>query len=228
MPVPMHGGKMYATVNERLRAAHLETPPKGIQSIFTETISVMTPHGPGAVVRATITFLGSEPGQQFTGIAEVPFDGQRGPEKTNPWEVAETSAVGRALAMAGYYGSDDGLAGAEEMREAQRRQNLPPRGQPSAPSGRTAVANIPDVPDPEVPAEFAGPRRMSTANRVEQQQRQNAPAVKGAGFITEPQIRLISRLLKDLKEPMPPNINELSVRDASAKIEELKFRTGQG
>lgn len=125
MPVPMKGGKLYATVIERLRSAHGDgAQPVGIAAIETQPISLPTVHGALIVVKATVTF---KDGSVFTGLAEVPLDATSGAEKTNPVEVGETSAVGRALANAGYFGSDEGLAGAEEMREAQRRQNLPPR-----------------------------------------------------------------------------------------------------
>ncbi len=128
MPVPMKGGKSYATVQERLTAAHGETArPEGITSIVTVLQSLPSSSGPVVFAIATITFTD---GRIFTGISEAQFDATSGADKTNPIEVADTSAVGRALAMAGYYGSDEGLAGAEEVRDAQRRQNLPPRSAP--------------------------------------------------------------------------------------------------
>lgn len=120
MPVNVGRGKQYATVQERLSAAHGEkAQPVGIQGILTEPVSLPAPVGAVVVIRATVTF---EDGRQFTGISEAQFDATSGADKTNPVEVAETSAVGRALAMAGYYGSEDGIAGAEEVRQAQRRQ----------------------------------------------------------------------------------------------------------
>lgn len=127
MPVAMRGGKMYATVQERLKAAHGDDVPVGIASILTEPISLPTVHGATVLIKATVTFTN---GSAYSGLSEVPFDATSGAEKTNPVEVAETSAVGRALANAGYFGSDTGMAGAEEMREAQRRESLPPRAKP--------------------------------------------------------------------------------------------------
>jgi len=46
----------------------------------------------------------------------------------SPIETAETSAVGRALAMAGWFGSGDGIAGAEEVRVAEGRASRAPSG----------------------------------------------------------------------------------------------------
>lgn len=117
MPVPMRGNKLYSTVQERLEVAHGETAqPVGIQSIVTDALALTATV---VVLRATVTFTD---GRAFTGISEAQFDATSGADKTNPIEVAETSAVGRALAFAGYYGSADGIAGAEEVRQAQRRQ----------------------------------------------------------------------------------------------------------
>lgn len=120
MPVNVGRGKQYRTVQERLEAAHGEkAQPVGINCIHTELRSMPGPSGPVVVITAAVTF---EDGRVFTGISEAQFDATSGADKTNPIEVAETSAVGRALAFAGYYGSDDGIAGAEEVRRAQQRQ----------------------------------------------------------------------------------------------------------
>jgi hypothetical protein len=116
MPVRMKGNKLYRTVNERLTDAHGDDiSPVGIQSIISDAIAV----GPAVVVRSTVTFTG---GRSFTGISLANFAATSGAEATNPIETAETSAVGRALAMAGYFGSDTGIAGAEEMKQAERIQ----------------------------------------------------------------------------------------------------------
>ena len=224
MPVPMRGGKMYATVQERLKAAHGDALPVGIKSIVTEPISVPTLHGATLLIKATVTF---EDGSHYTGLSEVPFDATSGAEKTNPVEVAETSAAGRALAFAGYYGSETGLAGAEEMREAQRRESLPPRGQDNAPRRTQMAAPIDEdrFAGLDVPAEFEqDTRRMSTATRADNYER-NAPA--GGDFVSAPQIKLISILLKKLHLDMPADINTYSKRQASDYITQLKQDAGE-
>jgi hypothetical protein len=62
------------------------------------------------VIKATIT---TKKGT-FTGISAA--NPSKTLEKESPWEVAETSAVGRALAFAGYE-TTNGIASAEEMRK---------------------------------------------------------------------------------------------------------------
>lgn len=115
MPVSIHGVS-YLTVAERLKAAHgTEPAPTGIQGIATEC----QVHGSALVVKATVTFAS---GAVFTGHSLVDFQASAPAEKDAPLEVAETSAVGRALAMAGYPGSANGLAGAEEMRRVTQRE----------------------------------------------------------------------------------------------------------
>lgn len=64
-------------------------------------------------------------GKRYIGTASFRLDlqGARA-QATNPIEDAETSAVGRALAMAGI-SSDRSVASLEEVREAQRRADAP-------------------------------------------------------------------------------------------------------
>jgi len=127
MPVNLRG-KAYATVQERLAAAHGDTAqPAGIRSIETEIVAT----APLLIVRAIVTF---EDGRRFTGLSEAKLDAAaNSADGTNPVECGETSAVGRALAFAGYYGSDQGIAGAEEMRTADRARTARP-GPPPAPA----------------------------------------------------------------------------------------------
>lgn len=113
MPVTIKG-KSYRTVWERLNAAHTSDSlePKGIKVIHTEVVAT----APLLIVRATVEFDG---GRQFSGLSEAKLDAPpNSADGTNPVECAETSALGRALAFAGYYGNEDGIAGAEEMRQA--------------------------------------------------------------------------------------------------------------
>lgn len=118
MPVNIRG-KVYLTVAERLVSGHGSTGrPVGIQSIS----SVVEQVGAWAYVRSTILFAD---GRMFSGLAEISRGQGAGPQASSPVEVAETSAVGRALAMAGWHGSDDGLAGYEEVALAHARGTRP-------------------------------------------------------------------------------------------------------
>lgn len=101
MTIKIHG-KEYRTVAERLDEAHAK---EDIKSITTEVLE----HNP-VVVKATITTkIGV-----FTGISYA--NTSKTLEKTSPYEVAETSAVGRALAFAGYAGSE--IASVNELEKA--------------------------------------------------------------------------------------------------------------
>jgi hypothetical protein len=104
MTVQIHG-KSYITVAERLVAAHEENEQI---SITTEVLF----NDPKVVIKATVT---TKKGT-FTGISAANVS--KSIEKESPYEVAESSAVGRALAFAGYE-TTEGIASAEEMRKIE-------------------------------------------------------------------------------------------------------------
>lgn len=99
MTVNIHG-KEYVTVAERLTVAH-----KGLKTLSITTEVLFT--DPVVVKATVVTDKGT-----FTGISAANASKQI--EKESPYEVAETSAVGRALAFAGYE-TTNGIASAEEM-----------------------------------------------------------------------------------------------------------------
>lgn len=102
MSINIHG-KEYITVAERVKAIH---EAEKTFSITTELISTDP-----VVVKATVT----TPRGVFTGISYANVS--KTLEKQSPYEVAETSAVGRALGFAGY-GLVDDIATANEMVKA--------------------------------------------------------------------------------------------------------------
>jgi len=105
MPVDIHG-KMYVTVAERIQALHEEIKDKMV-SITTEFLPV----DDMVVCRATVKI-----GENiFTGTSAA--NPSKAIEKQSPYEVAETSAVGRALGFAGF-GIVEGIASADEMVKA--------------------------------------------------------------------------------------------------------------
>ena len=67
-----------------------------------------------AVIKIRVIVDGDEKIYKFTGISAANASKQI--EKESPYEVAETSAVGRALAFAGYE-TPNGVASAEEMKK---------------------------------------------------------------------------------------------------------------
>lgn len=110
MSIQIHG-KEYITVAERLVMAG-----EALKSVYTEVLQ----HHPIVVVKAIVeTQKGS-----FTGISSA--NPAKLIEKTNPYEVAETSAVGRALGFAGY-GIDTGIASADEMQKYPENMEETPK-----------------------------------------------------------------------------------------------------
>lgn len=109
--VTIHG-KEYMTVARRLELANTD---KALESLETEVLS----HNP-VVVRAKLFIKG----KTFTGISSVNTDSQKFIERQNPYEVAETSAVGRALGFAGY-GLIESVASADEVARAVSQPALP-------------------------------------------------------------------------------------------------------
>lgn len=98
-------GKEYVTVATRVEAFH-GTYKEGI-GIVTEVLN----HTP-VVIKATV----KTPKGIFTGISAA--NPAKTIEKMSPYEVAETSAVGRALGFAGI-GITDSIASADELYKAQ-------------------------------------------------------------------------------------------------------------
>lgn len=102
MSVNIHG-KQYITVAERVQEAG-----KDFVALETEVLQ----HSPVVVIKATVTTTKGV----YSGISSA--NPLKAIEKTNPYEVAETSAVGRALGFAGY-GIVEGIASADEMVKSQ-------------------------------------------------------------------------------------------------------------
>ena len=101
MSINIHG-KEYITVAERVKAVHEALPDKNFE-ISTEVLS-----NDPVVIKATVK-IGTG---IFTGISAANPD--KAIEKMSPYEVAETSAIGRALGFAGF-GVVDDIATADEM-----------------------------------------------------------------------------------------------------------------
>jgi hypothetical protein len=99
MSIKIHG-KEYITVSERVIEAGKD---------FISSDSEVLCHNP-VVIKVTVT----TPKGKFSGISAA--NPAKAIEKQSPYEVAETSALGRALGFAGY-GIVDGIATADEMKK---------------------------------------------------------------------------------------------------------------
>lgn len=104
MPVKIHGND-YVTVGERINQIHKED---ALRSVECRILSPLD--STNVIVQAIITTTKGT----FTGMAES-IRGSEGITGESPFEVAETSAVGRALAFAGYAGSMS-IASADEVK----------------------------------------------------------------------------------------------------------------
>ena len=110
-------GKEYAEVNQRIKAFRMVFPD-GI--IETQLISA---ENGLCVFRATVGFYKPDGSIQVLGTGTAyEKEGSSNVNKTSYIENCETSAVGRALGMAGF-GIDVSVASAEEVQNAILQQN---------------------------------------------------------------------------------------------------------
>jgi hypothetical protein len=134
----------YLSVDGRIKMArdeHRESSKRfDVHTEFT-----VEPHSQQLLARSTIA---SEIYGTVVAHARVFLDGD-GPNATNPLEVAETSAVGRALGLLGGYGCyGTGLASAEEvLRTVERPESSPPPPTPATVAGQPDGSTSPTAPD---------------------------------------------------------------------------------
>jgi len=103
-------GKEYVPVVERVKEFHVQHPKGSIETeIMPSTDNLV-------VIKATVTF----DGQTFVGHSQAEWG--KGMMGNVALEVAETSAVGRALGFANL-GLVEGIASADEMRKVSKKED---------------------------------------------------------------------------------------------------------
>ncbi len=98
-------GKEYPLVAERVAAVH--SAQRDFEVLSSEPYTL----GDRVIWRVVISI----DGRIYTGSAEAKLNAPKGtPDGTNPFECVETSALGRALAFAGF-GSVESIASYDEI-----------------------------------------------------------------------------------------------------------------
>ncbi len=119
MPLKLHG-KEYMTVAERINLLLSQGEVTRFYSLNTDIVEINDAY---CVIKATLTLgpnLSGCTSPNFTGHA-MEEKGNKGVNKTSHVENCETSAIGRALAAAGFHGSE--YASADELVEALNKQS---------------------------------------------------------------------------------------------------------
>ena len=203
MPVDFRG-KDYFTVAERLKMAYGEdfVPPVGIQQVSTR----MEDHAGLVVIIAEVVF---SDGRRFTGMSAVKSSGTSPAERDAPVETCETSALGRALAFAGYFGSPEGIAGYEELVLAQQRAEARAQARDQGTAAPRPVAQV-------QPVRFADESTPMTRLPSGTAQVTNYGA-------TPQQIRYARQLWDQAnRQGPPPDMEQMDRRAVSALIDELR------
>jgi hypothetical protein len=205
MPVEI-SGKTYWTVAERLTLAHGDDiKPVGVKAVVTTVDAV----GNMIVCRATVQFAD---GRAFTGHSMVNADSRSPAERNAPLETCETSAIGRALAFAGYFGSPEGIAGAEELHLAQEREKARAASSP-APAPRPPARD--EGYQPRFPSSGAAPRPLGDDRGTTNYE------------ATPAQIRYMNTLWDQAGRALPPpDMTGQDRRKVSMLIEELRAEAG--
>lgn len=189
------GNKDYLMVGGRVFAAHDARQFVGLE---TELIETPTHYRFRATVRVLNNHL---PGYEefpdqykfsiFTGTAQSPIKGGASAEKTNPLEVAETSAVGRALGFAGF-GDLTSIASAEEVESAISRSGGGSDDKdPNAPTAGQKIAVY----------ELAKRKITTITNPAKFGEYVQQEMGKPASELTVDDVKLLSAQLKKLPNP---------------------------
>ena len=116
MPIEIHG-RAYKTVAERVAEFRAKYPASDGWSIITD---VRMPDESKIIARCEISKDGAT---VATGHAHERWDSGKAIDASSGYEIAETSAVGRALAFFGL-STDEEIASADEVARAQQQQEV--------------------------------------------------------------------------------------------------------
>ena len=140
MPISLHG-KEYFTVPERMALLKEEI---GIANYSMDS-TILHHDSERVIVKVELIIDHEDKKQSYAGHAEELRDGKSNPiNRTSALENAETSALGRALAAAGWAGTE--MASAEELLQAltqqqnQQQQSQPQQQQTNGSGGKTNYA----------------------------------------------------------------------------------------
>ena len=125
-------GKEYTPVVERVKEAHLQD--KDVE-IMTEMLPVVENR---VSVKATIIFKG----KTFTGHSQAEYG--KGMMGDVALEIAETSAIGRALGFANI-GLIDGIASADEMRKVGKTKQYQQKNKEDMENGVDPLSDEDDL-----------------------------------------------------------------------------------
>ena len=142
MPISLHG-KEYFTVPERMALLKEEI---GIANYSMDS-TILHHDSERVIVKVELIIDHEDKKQSYAGHAEELRDGKSNPiNRTSALENAETSALGRALAAAGWAGTE--MASAEELLQALTQQQGQPQQQPAQQQQPSALKTI-NQPQPD-------------------------------------------------------------------------------
>ena len=186
-------GKAYVTVAERIRLVHDQ------KHHFEIVESMALQIADRWIWRAVIKI----DEKQYIGTAEVKLNAPKNtPDGQAPFECAETSAIGRALGMAGF-GSAENIASFDEVYRAIARE---------------------EAQEQETPAQASAPQAPKSKP---QPKNTKQPAPQQAGKILPGQFNALKTLYLKQNQEIPPDLSDWSFEQAKDAILNLQGQLKQ-
>jgi hypothetical protein len=162
-------GKNYVEVSERVNQVHEQKAEFDI--LISEPVAIADRWLWKSVIKIN--------GHEYRGNAEVKMNAPKNtPDGTNPFECAETSAIGRALGFAGF-GSVESIASRDEIERGKPFAGEPAEA-PAQPARRPASAPAPrQQPAQQAPQAAAQTRKEPEIPSLDKIQEQAAKYVTG-------------------------------------------------